>query len=384
MGIKEIKKFLQRRCPDCISEIPITSMTDRTVVFDTNGWVYTVACAAINNAMDTIDLTSGEVDQEFILSHLAETIVGKVFMWVNNGTKPVFVFDGPAPLLKKAVQEKRKEVIENPEARMEELLVLIKETEFFDLDDTHIPEFIDLYRKNLRAYRFIPFVKDFLFRLGFPIFQCNTEGEKLCSMLCVELFADIVFSKDTDNLIYGPPLLVTGQQTYKRKDENGKYIEWFSAIRTDLMYEGLEMTRAQFTDMCIMFGCDYNEGKGIPYVKRDTIYEMTKLYGNIDTILRALDKNQHTLCWQECQEIFKSEHSRDLIWWDKQPLREGMEVGCDIETLMEVGECDIEVLRKYSREGCDLTKCYDSLVRGMKKLKRDPVPMEYVKYMRMF
>ncbi|NIO45179.1 MAG: hypothetical protein GTN36_06555, partial [Candidatus Aenigmarchaeota archaeon] len=47
---------------------------------------------------------------------------------------------------------------------------------------------------------------DILKNLGFPVLKATEEGEKLCSMLCIEGKVDAVYSRDTDVVAMGCPI----------------------------------------------------------------------------------------------------------------------------------------------------------------------------------
>jgi len=92
--------------------------------------------------------------------------------------------------------------------------------------------------------------------LGIPCFQADGEAEGLCAFLCKHGIVDMVLSEDTDVLAYGTPCFLSKLDL---KEETVMLTSF------DDVLASLNFTEAQFRDLCIMLGCDYNDRvKGIP------------------------------------------------------------------------------------------------------------------------
>lgn len=95
----------------------------------------------------------------------------------------------------------------------------------------------------------ITLVKELLNILGVPYIDGDDEGERIASKLCCTGKVDAVLSEDTDILAYGTPKFIT-----KLNTSSGMCLE----IDINNILNELDLTKAQFTDFCIMCGTDYN------------------------------------------------------------------------------------------------------------------------------
>ena len=97
---------------------------------------------------------------------------------------------------------------------------------------------------------------------------------------------------------------------------------------------GLQLTHAQFIDLCILCGCDYTDSiKGIGPV---TALKLVREHGSIEEILKKLDKDKYTL-----PEPFPFADARQLF---VQPDVIDVEAPeCDFKWT----DCDADGLRKY-------------------------------------
>lgn len=389
MGIKNIKKFLERNCPDALITLSVTSMRGRLAAVDANSWIYLITPGPYRKALDEMDLHEG-VDETLIQTYLVDELMRQLLFWTNYGILPVFVFDGEAPRVKREIQRTRRKREIAPAKEMDQLLKELRKDPFPLPGDQRVKRFRKLFLDNPRSYRYIPFIKEVLFALGLPVIQCTTEAEKLCSMLSVQTslasqtplvpsesslpLVDFVLSEDTDNTVYGCPLLVSPKKTFISQEVQ------FQCVRTDRIYSGLHLTRQEFVDLCIMIGCDYNGGRGVFRVRRNKLLELLQHYKRIDRVMRHLDLDDEPLNWPESREAFRSEWCQDLVWWEKQPLRVGQERDVEcllrpcLDTLQDRGR---RLLEEYDVDG------WDVLLDNLHSWTRKSKPMKYFHYQRL-
>lgn len=95
--------------------------------------------------------------------------------------------------------------------------------------------------------------KDVLTLLGLPYMTADGEAETVCAFLAVNRHVDAVLSDDSDLLAYGAPVLFS-----QMKHHPGTYkVTVRTVVHTDVC-RALGLTPAEFKDLCVLLGCDYN------------------------------------------------------------------------------------------------------------------------------
>ena len=107
--------------------------------------------------------------------------------------------------------------------------------------------------------------------MGVPVIQAPGEAEAQCSYLNKTGKIDAVCTEDTDSLVFGTQILI-------REINNKK--EPVCEVTREKVLSGLNLTEDQFTDMCILCGCDYaSKIEGIGPVKA---YKFIQDYKNLE------------------------------------------------------------------------------------------------------
>lgn len=310
MGIIGINKLLQRNAPQAFFTIPITKFSGKRIAIDANNWMYTnmaIARKKIINKTDiaNIDPSSNEIRKEWLLMAL-NFIIG----WLNYSITPVFVLDGTHPIEKDDTKAKRRDVRNASKIKIEALTSQIRNNNIEKQYDI-----IEELRKELRNYNYIS-TEDFeLFKMiikgiGIPCLQAKGDAEQLCSMLCIEGKVAAVYSSDTDNLVYGCPLIITGINSQMVSyDENGMKVSYLDCVRHDKILQDLQISHSFFVDLCIMCGCDYNTN--MPGYAAIKSFDLLKKYGCIEDLPRNF--NTECLKYQRCRDIFKYVVSDTII-----------------------------------------------------------------------
>ena len=261
MGIKNLKKIIQKHAPGAITNTP--SLYNSTIAIDSSILLYKFRYTYNENNFHI---------QGFLY---------KVIEFLEKGIKPVFVFDGKPPEAKKNVLDKRMETRTKMKERVTELTELRKNYkenayEFINSDNEEEPEDLKEIKKLDAQIRSIEKnilvvkkfhsdeVMEFLESLGIPFLQAVSESEETCAFLQKKGFVDYVLSEDTDSLTFGAKKVLFGEKVY--------------CLETIL--SELDISFDSFIDLCILCGCDYTTT--IPKVGPVNALKLIKKYGTID------------------------------------------------------------------------------------------------------
>jgi flap endonuclease-1 len=180
-----------------------------------------------------------------ITSHLSGLLY-RTTRLVELGIKPIYVFDGEPPILKKKEIEGRREMKKEAEREWQNALAEGR------LEDAkkfagRTSRFTDEMLKDSKLL---------LDHMGVPHIQAPSEGEAQCAYMCGKGDAWAVGSQDYDALLFGAPRLVKGLTL------SGKFD--LSLVHLDRVLDGLNLTREKLIDIAILIGTDFNGGiKGI-------------------------------------------------------------------------------------------------------------------------
>ncbi|MCX6695815.1 MAG: flap endonuclease-1 [Candidatus Altiarchaeota archaeon] len=176
-----------------------------------------------------------------VTSHLSG-IVYRTSNLLKLGIKPVYVFDGEPPELKK------KELRKRSDAKKEAQAEWTKAKAEGRLDDA-----LKYAKRTSRLTReMIEDAKKVVEYMGIPIIQAPSEGEAQCALLCNRGDAWAVGSQDYDALLFGAPRLVKGL-TMSGKIE-------LNIVDLSEVLAQLNITREQLIDVAILVGTDFDEG----------------------------------------------------------------------------------------------------------------------------
>ncbi len=228
-----------------------------------------------------------------ITSHLSGLLYRTANL-VEEGIKPVYVFDGKPHPLKLKTLEERKAVRE--EAKEE----WIKALEAGDLEEA--------FKKAVRTSSIdkekVEEAKKLLDALGIPYVDAKSEGEAQAAYMNARGDVDMVASQDYDALLFGSPLLVRNLAiTGKRKlPDKQIYVEVMpEEIELQKVLEKNGITREQLVDIAILIGTDFNEGiKGIGPKKA---LQLIKEYKSIERLIE-FKKIPEIENYEEIRKIF--------------------------------------------------------------------------------
>jgi flap endonuclease-1 len=160
---------------------------------------------------------------------------------VDNGIKPLYVFDGAPPKLKSGELAKRfqrkAEALEQHEEAKE--TGTAEEVERFSRRTVRVTR-----EHNAECQRLLKL-------MGVPYIVAPTEAEAQCAVLARAGKVYAAASEDMDTLTFNSPVLLRHLTFSEQRKEP------IQEIHLDRLLEGLEMELPQFIDLCILLGCDY-------------------------------------------------------------------------------------------------------------------------------
>ncbi|ETA69123.1 flap endonuclease 1 [Methanolobus tindarius DSM 2278] len=210
--------------------------------------------------------------------------------------KPVFIFDGKPPEMKKDTLEKRKECKENAALNYE-----IAKDEGNLEDMKKYAQATSCITPQILADS-----KRLLELMGIPWIQAESEAEAQASYMVSRGDVDYVGSQDYDVFLFGAENVIRNLgSTGKRKlPGQKKYVtKTPEHISLSASLEELELSREQLIDLAICIGTDFNEG--MHRVGAKTALKLIKKHGDIETLIREEDKDIRACApLEEIKEFF--------------------------------------------------------------------------------
>ncbi len=214
-----------------------------------------------------------------VTSHLSGLFYRTINL-VENGIKPVYVFDGKPPEIKRKEIERRRMLREQAAIKAEKAY-----------REGHIEEARKYVVQAARLTdEMVEAAKRLLDAMGIPYIQAPAEGEAQAAYIALKGDAWAVASQDYDSLLFGAPRLVRNLTISGRRKLPGKdvYIEIKpEIIELEKLLKNLGISREQLIDIAILIGTDYNPD-GVEGIGPKTAYQLIKAHGSIDKVLKVL------------------------------------------------------------------------------------------------
>lgn len=288
MGVKGLTKLLADNAPKTIKEQKFESYFGRKIAVDASMSIYQflIVVGRVGNEMLTNE--AGEVT-----SHL-QGMFTRTIRLLEAGIKPVYVFDGKPPELKKEELAKR---LSRREEATEDLAEAI---------ETGVKEDIERYSKRTVKVtkQHNEDCKKLLRLMGVPVIEAPSEAEAECASLCKSGKVYAVASEDMDSLTFGAPRFLRHLMEPSSKKIPVMEFEIAKVL------EELNLTMDQFIDMCILCGCDYCDT--IRGIGAQTALKLVRQHGSLEKILENLNKDRYQI-----PEDWPYERARSLF---KEPL----------------------------------------------------------------
>eukprot|EP00033_Pygsuia_biforma_P003130 GCRY01003437.1.p1 GENE.GCRY01003437.1~~GCRY01003437.1.p1 ORF type:complete len:374 (-),score=109.09 GCRY01003437.1:219-1340(-) len=283
MGIHGLSTLIQDQCPETVKENEPKNYFGRKIAIDCSMALYQFLIAMQHGTIGFTD-ESGETTSHLIgLFHRSIGLLTK-------GIKPVYVFDGKPPEMKSGELLKRKE--RNQEAQ--ESLAKAKEEGRTEDVEKFAKRTIRVTRQHNDE------AKELLRLMGIPFVEAPCEAEAQCAALNKAGKVYATATEDMDSLTFGTPILLRNM-TYSEAQKKP-----VKEYRIDQVLEGMQLTQAQFIDMCILCGCDYTSSiRGIGPV---TALKLIRKHGSLEEILKNIDTSKY-----QVPDPFPYEQVRDLF-----------------------------------------------------------------------
>ncbi|XP_014241467.1 flap endonuclease 1 isoform X1 [Cimex lectularius] len=268
MGILGLSKLIADVCPSAVKESEIKHYFGRKVAIDASMSLYQFLIAVRSEGHQ---LTS--VDGE-PTSHLMGTFYRTIRL-VENGIKPVFVFDGKPPKMKSSELEKRAERREEAKKELE------KATEAGDA--AGMEKFNRRLVKVTKTHT--DECKQLLKLMGVPYVEAPCEAEAQCAALVKKNKVYAVATEDMDALTFGSSVLLR-HMTFS--EARKMPIQEFCLEK---VLAGLELAKESFIDLCILLGCDYCPS--IRGIGPKRAIELIRQHKTIENIIEKIDKKKY-------------------------------------------------------------------------------------------
>jgi flap endonuclease-1 len=252
-------------------KVSMEELSGRTLTIDALNYLY--AFLSVVRQPDGTPLMDGK---RRITSHLSGLFYRTVNL-IESNVKPIFVFDGEPPILKKDTIKERREMREAAKVKWEEALsagdvvAARKYAQFaLKLTDEMIQE-----------------SKDLLDYLGVPWIRAPSEGEAQAAYMTKKGDAWSTGSQDYDSILFGSPRLIRNIVISGRRKLPSKNI--YVKIEPELVdsaqsLKTIGVTREQLIEIALILGTDFNPG--IKGIGPKTALKLVKNFGSAERALK--------------------------------------------------------------------------------------------------
>ncbi|XP_052192120.1 flap endonuclease 1 isoform X2 [Diospyros lotus] len=285
MGIKGLTKLLADNAPKSMKEQKFESYFGRKIAIDASMSIYQFLIVVGRTGTEMLTNEAGEVT-----SHL-QGMFTRTIRLLEAGLKPVYVFDGKPPDLKKQELAKRYSKRADASEDLDEAL------------ETGNKEDIEKFSKRTVKVtkQHNEDCKKILRLMGVPIIEAPSEAEAQCAALCKSGKVYAVASEDMDSLTFGAPKFLRHLM-----DPSSKKVPVMEFDISKVLEE-LNLTMDQFIDLCILCGCDYCDS--IRGIGGQTALKLIRQHGSIEKILENINKERYQIPedwpYQEARRLFK-------------------------------------------------------------------------------
>ena len=232
-------------------ETTLEALSGKRIVIDGNNALYQFL-SIIRQRDGTLLMDS----KGRVTSHLSGLFY-RTARLVEAGVRPIYVFDGEPPKMKRRVLEERREARAEAHERWMAALQegALREARTYATASSQLTQEMIAEAKHLLEI------------MGIPAIQAPQEGEAQGAYMCARGDAWASASQDYDSLLLGAPrllrnLTISGRRKLPRREE---YVEIVpELIELERMLKELGITREQLIWIGILVGTDFNKGvKGI-------------------------------------------------------------------------------------------------------------------------
>ena len=286
-------------------EIDFKFLKDKVIAIDAFNIIYQFLTTLRGPDGSPLQNSKGQ-----ITSHI-QGLLSRNLQFLKSGIKPIYIFDGEAPELKKKERERRNALKE--EAK--KLYEIAKERNDLETMRKYSSRIISINKEIIESS------KQLLDLMGIPYVDAPSEGEAQAAKLVKNNLADYVVSQDADAFIFGSPNLIRNLSVAGKKKKKGKLgIVTIQPVLYDLnkTLKKLELNYEQLVVLAILVGTDFNIG-GIKGLGPKKALKKVKEYGNdFNKLFKEIKWDEFfDYSWEDVFNIFTKTNTNEdleLIW----------------------------------------------------------------------
>lgn len=244
MGIHGFTNFFS----SCYKEKELNSYLGTSIIVDGKYQLIRYGIAIRDTGEDMFNMNGD------IINHLHATITFTLLM-LRLGIKPIYIFDGKSPDLKKETIESRNIVKTRAQSKLS------------ILEDKNSREFIKNFKRSYTVNNSqLDECLDLLEYIGVTHLKAKGEADPYCASLSNNNDIYGVISNDSDLLVFGAKTLLkdfTGKGKVKEISLNDIYDFMKYRANEVKLNAGIDLiskvSHENFIDFCILLGCDYTQ-----------------------------------------------------------------------------------------------------------------------------
>lgn len=328
MGIKGLAKLLSDEAPDCVREVPLSSLQGRKIAIDASMAIYQFLIAVRSNAGGNASVMLTNEKGE-TTSHV-QGLFNRTVRFLSEGIRPVFVFDGKPPSFKNHELTKRR-------AKAKEASAKLKQAQ----EEGNIEEEEKQSKRLVRAgQKENQDCMTLLGLMGVPVIKAPCEAEAQAAAMAKAGSVYAVATEDMDALTFATPLLYR-KMTFASGKTDIQKLHYQQAL------DGLGLSSDEFIDLCILLGCDYCDS--IRGIGPKTALKLIQKHRSIENILPTLDSKKYGVPenWLPPPADDDDEKQEDFVpvYVEARKLFQQHEVLNDVK--LEWKPCQAVELKKY-------------------------------------
>jgi flap endonuclease-1 len=293
----QLQDIIQKR------KVNLSYLSNRSIAIDAHNALYQFLSAIRGTNGVPLKNRRGE-----ITSHLSGLFYRSI-NFMETGIKPIYVFDGKPPRLKKTEIERRKSVKEQAIQKYEKAL------EIGDFEEARI----HAQATSRLNKQMIKDSKRLLTLMGIPNFQAPSEGEAQAAYMASIGDVWATGSQDFDSLLFGTPRLIRNLTISGRRKLPRKKI--YISVSTELIslkeaLFRLHINRRQLIALSMLVGTDFNPN-GIKGVGPKTALKLVKQFKDIDELAEKFLESGFPKQFREIENIFLNPNvtsEYDIVW----------------------------------------------------------------------
>jgi 5'-3' exonuclease len=221
---------------------------------------------AVKDVVSSTDVvTTEEIDRSKVIKLWLGKCLTFILRLYNADIQQIYILDGDKEqnIDKRDTHEKRAKQREKVKHEIDQMrqyfTQAIRANDILSITSDKIARMKTLlYQQVVLDRASIDAFVEIITSLGIPYARASGDGERLCSILCVEGKVDAVFSSDTDCYAHGCHTLISDFADPVYDESRKSYEPQVSVVKLIDILANLKLSYTQFVDLCIMAGCDYN------------------------------------------------------------------------------------------------------------------------------